>query len=47
MKKTLGVLVQTLSSLVISDACAPSSASSKPEPPQPGFRGELGQGWAI
>jgi hypothetical protein len=35
MKKTLGVLVLTLSSLVFSAACASSGTSSKPKPPQP------------
>ena len=35
MKKTLGVLVLTLSSLVISAGCASSGPSSKPKPPQP------------
>ena len=35
MKKKLGVLVLTLSALVISTACASSGASSKPTPPQP------------
>lgn len=35
MKKTLGVLVLTLSSLVISAACASSGPPSKPKPPQP------------
>jgi len=35
MKKVLGVLVLTLSSLVISAACTSTSASSKPRPPQP------------
>ena len=33
MKKKLGALVLTLSSLVISAACASSSASSKPTSP--------------
>ena len=33
MKKTLGVLVLTLSALVT--ACASSGASSQPKPPQP------------
>ena len=42
MKKTLGVLVLTLSSLVISAACASASASSKPKPPRP----NLGENWA-
>ncbi len=42
MKKTLGVLVLTLSSLVISAACASSGASSKPKPPQP----DSGETWA-
>lgn len=35
MKKTLGVLVLTLSSLVISAACASSGPPPKPRPPQP------------
>ena len=35
MKKKFGVLVLTLSALVISAGCASSGASSKPEPPQP------------
>jgi ABC-type oligopeptide transport system substrate-binding subunit len=34
VKKKLGVLVLTLSSLVISAACASSGTSSKPKPPQ-------------
>jgi hypothetical protein len=42
MKKTLGVLVLTLSSLVISAACASSSASSKPTSPQT----DSGETWA-
>ena len=47
MKKTVGVLVLTLSSLVISAACASTSASSKPRPPQPNSGEKLGQGWVI
>jgi len=35
MKKKLGVLVLTLSTLVISAGCASSGASSDPKPPQP------------
>ena len=42
MKKKLGVLVLTLSSLVISAACASSSASSKPTSPQT----DSGETWA-
>jgi hypothetical protein len=42
MKKKLGVLVLTLSSLVISAACASSGTASKPKPPQPDF----GENWA-
>lgn len=42
MKKKLGVLVLTLSALVISAACASSGASSKPKPPQP----DSGESWA-
>ena len=42
MKKTLGVLVLTLSSLVLSAACASSGPPSKPNPPQP----EDGQTWS-
>lgn len=34
MKKKIGVIVLTLSALVISAGCASSGASSKPEPPQ-------------
>ena len=34
-KKTLAALVLTLSSLVISAACASSTASSKPKQPEP------------
>jgi hypothetical protein len=41
MKKTLGVLVPTLSSLVISAACASSGPPSKPTPPQP----DSGENW--
>jgi hypothetical protein len=41
MKKTLGVLVLTLSSLVISAACASSSPSTKPKPPEP----DSGENW--
>jgi len=43
MKKTLGVLVLTLSSLVLSAACASSGPSSKPKPPQP----DPGENWAM
>ena len=42
MKKRLGALVLTLSSLVISAACASSSASSKPTSPQT----DSGETWA-
>ena len=42
MKKKLGVLVLTLSSLVISAACASSGAASRQKPPQPDF----GENWA-
>jgi hypothetical protein len=42
MKKKLGALVLTLSSLVISAACASSSASSKPTSPQT----DSGETWA-
>ena len=42
MKKKLGVLVLTLSSLVISAACASSTASSKPTSPQT----DSGETWA-
>jgi hypothetical protein len=42
MKKKLGVLVLTLSSLVISAACASSSASSKPTSPAT----DPGETWA-
>jgi hypothetical protein len=41
MKKRLGVLVLTLSSLVISAACASSSASTRPKSPEP----ESGENW--
>jgi hypothetical protein len=41
MKKKLGVLVLTLSSLVISAACASSGTASRPKPPQP----DLGENW--
>ena len=41
MKKTLGVLVLTLSSLVISAACASSSPLTKPKPPEP----DSGENW--
>jgi hypothetical protein len=40
MKKTLGVLVLTLSSLVLSAACASSGASSKPKQQQQPDSGE-------
>ena len=40
MKKKLGVLVLTLSSLVISAACASSGASCEPKPPQQPDSGE-------
>jgi hypothetical protein len=42
MKKKLGVLVLTLSSLVISAACASPGPSTKPNPPQP----DAGETWA-
>ena len=42
MKKKLGVLVLTLSSLVISAACASSSASTRPKQPQ----ADSGENWA-
>jgi hypothetical protein len=42
MKKTLGALVLTLSSLVLSAACASTAPPSKPTPPQP----EDGQTWS-
>ena len=42
MKKTLGALVLTLSSLVISVACASTGGPSKPTPPQP----DPGETWA-
>jgi hypothetical protein len=42
MKKKLGVLVLTLSSLVFSAACATSGPPSKPKPPQP----DSGETWA-
>ena len=42
MKKKLGVLVLTLSTLVISAACASSSASSKPTSPAT----DPGETWA-
>jgi hypothetical protein len=42
MKKKLGALVLTLSPLVISAACASSSASSKPTSPQT----DSGETWA-
>ncbi len=42
MKKSLGVLVLALSSLVISAACASTGAPSKPEPPQ----ADSGESWA-
>lgn len=41
MKKKLGVLVLTLSALVISAACASSGPSSDPKPPQSDSGGEL------
>jgi len=40
MKKTLGVLVLTLSSLVISAACASSGPPPKPTTPPPPDAGE-------
>ena len=42
MKKTLGVLVLILSSLMISVACASSGPSSGPKPPQP----DSGETWS-
>jgi hypothetical protein len=42
MKKTLGALVLTLSSLVISAACASPGPSPKPNPPQP----DAGETWS-
>ena len=42
MKKRLGVLVLTLSALVISAACASSGASSKPQSAQP----DSGESWS-
>ena len=42
MKKKLGVLVLTLLSLVLSAACASSSATTRPQPPQP----DSGENWA-
>jgi hypothetical protein len=42
MKKKLGALVLTLSSLVITAACASTAPPSKPAPPQP----EDGQTWS-
>jgi hypothetical protein len=42
MKKTLGVLVLTLSALVITAACASTGPPSKPTPPQP----DDGQTWS-
>ena len=42
MKKKLGVLVLTLSTLVITAGCASSSPATKPKPPQP----ESEQTWA-
>jgi hypothetical protein len=41
MKKKLGVLVLTLSSLVISAACAFSSPSTRPKSPEP----DSGENW--
>jgi hypothetical protein len=42
MKKTLGVLVLTLSALVITAACASTGPPSKPTPPQP----DAGETWS-
>ena len=42
MKKKLGVLVLTLGSLVISAACASSSATTRPKEPQT----DSGENWA-
>lgn len=42
MKKTLGALVLTLSSLVLSAGCASSGPPSKPKPPQP----DSAENWA-
>jgi hypothetical protein len=42
MKKTLGALVLTLSTLVITAACASTGGPSKPTPPQP----DAGETWA-
>ena len=41
-KKMLGVLVLTLSSLVISAACASSSPSTRPKQPEP----DAGETWS-
>jgi hypothetical protein len=50
MKKRLGVLALTLSALVISAACASSTASTKPWQPDPGGHddtsGALNVNWA-
>jgi hypothetical protein len=50
MKKRLGVLVLTLSALVISAACASSTATTKPGQPDPGGHddtsGALSVNWA-
>lgn len=42
MKKKLGAMVLTLSSLVITAACASSGAPSRPKPQQP----DSGENWA-
>jgi hypothetical protein len=42
MKKKLGVLILTLSSLVITAACASSSPTTKTKPPQP----DPGETWS-
>ena len=42
MRRKLGVLVLTLSSLVLSAACASSGGSSRPKSPEP----DSGETWA-